>query len=269
MHPWKTRLLYAESEDGIHFRKPETGIRDREGRMTNIVMGYQEGVEPGERNPWAHIGVHSNGIVIDPYPPTPEERFRTIFSEGWMKDGHIAHKTTCAHSADGLTWKRYPWYPSIGSTGGNLNDVSCLHYDHDSRQFVQNTRDHRMYDVAFPPRTPVVAGWFPPVNPGQPDLMGRRRVVQTRSADFRHWTEPCLVTAPDDASGIAPSLDNLDVAHYGMQQFRVGRLHFGTLGIFRFVANEMEVRLLSSRDGVNFTATDRGTAFIAPRGPGH
>ena len=237
--------------------------------MTNIVMGYQKGVEPNERNPWAAMGVHSNGIVIDPYPPTPGERFRTIFSESILEKGVLKHKTTCAHSADGLTWKRYPWYPEIGSTGGNLNDVSCLHYDHDARMFVQNTRDHRMYDVAFPPNTLSVSHWFGPVHPGRPDLLGRRRVIQTRSHDFRHWTEPVLVSAPDDASGSAVSLDNLDVAHYGMQQFRVGRMHFATLGIFRYVADGMEVRLLYSRDGNTFVAADRGTAFLAPRGPGH
>jgi hypothetical protein len=126
-----------------------------------------------------------------------------------------------------------------------------------------------MYDVAAVPRTRNVSHWFGPVRPGRPDLMGRRRVIQTRSADFRHWTEPVLVSAPDDAAGQAVSIDNLDIAHYGMQQFRVGRMHFATLGIFRYVANEMDVRLLYSRDGQTFTAADRGTPFIAPRGSGH
>ena len=268
-HPWKTTVLYAESRDGLNFTKPDTGIRTSSGEMTNIVMGYQAGVEPSTRNPWAQIGVHSSGIVIDPHPPTPEERFRNIFSEGKQINGRLNHKTTCAHSADGLTWKRYPWLPSIGSTGGNLNDVSCLHYDPDARLFVQNTRDHRMYDVAFPPGTRQVSHWFGPVHPGRPDLMGRRRVIQTRSPDFQHWTEPVLVSTPDDATGSGVSCDNLDVGHYGMQQFRVGRLHFATLGILRYVANEMEVRLLYSRDGQTFTPTDRATAFLAPRGPGH
>ncbi len=268
-HPWKTRILYAESRDGLHFTKPETGIRTRDGEMTNIVMGYQEGVEPTARNPWAQSGVHSCGMVIDPYPPRPEERFRAIYSEGTHHGGRLAHKTNCAHSPDGLTWIRYPWHPSIGSTGGNLNDVSCVHYDHDARLFVQNTRDHRMGDVAVPKGTLKVSHWFGPVHPGRPDLMGRRRVVQTRSPDFRHWTEPVLVSAPDDSSGQTVSLDNLDIGHYGMQQFRVGRVHFATLGIFRYVANEMDVRLLFSRDGRTFTATDRGTPFLEPRGEGY
>ena len=112
-----------------------------------------------------------------------------------------------------------------------------------------------------------MAGWFPPVHPGRPDLMGRRRVVQTRSADFIHWTEPVLVSSPDDASGQAVSVDNLDIAHYGMQQFRVGRLHFATLGVLRFVDNEMDVRLLYSRDGRTFI-TDEGNLILDCHFPG-
>ena len=268
-HPWMTRILYAESRDGVTFTKPDTGIHTAEGLMTNIVMGYQPGVASSPRNPWAQRGVHSCGIVIDPFPPTPEERFRMIYSNGSHEGGRLKHKTHIAHSPDGLHWIPYPFFPTIGSTGGNLNDVSCLHYDHDARMFVQNTRDHRMYDVALPPGTKSVSHWFGPVHPGRPDLMNRRRVVQTRSADFRHWTEPVLVSAPDDAAGERVSIDNLDVAHYGMQQFRVGRTHLATLGVFRYVADEMDVRLLYSRDGRLFLPTDRGTPFLAPRGPGH
>lgn len=268
-HPWKTAILYAESRDGLQFTKPATGIKDKNGRDTNIVMGYQEGVKNSDRNAWAEAGVHSCGIVIDPHPPTPAERFRVIYSEGSHVNGRLKHQTAIAHSPDGISWKRYPVRASIGSTGGNLNDVSCIHYDEASRMFVQNTRDHRMYDVAKPPRTKNVSHWFGAVHPGRADLRSTRKVVQTRSSDFIHWTEPFLVTAPDDADAQHVAIDNLDIAHYGMQQFSVGRVQFGTLGIFRYVANEMDVRLVYSRDGHTFVATDHGTPFLAPRGEGH
>ncbi|MFA6286743.1 MAG: hypothetical protein WC661_05095 [Opitutaceae bacterium] len=266
-HPWKTRLLYAESRDGITFTKPELDICRWEGRGTNIVMGYQEGVAPGGPNPWEGKGVHSNGIVIDPFPATPAERFKTLFTEITLESGRPRHRIVCAHSPDGLHWTPYPWVPSIGSSGGNLSDVSCLHYDHGARMFVQNTRHGLMYQAAIPPGTPCVSNWFGVHYPARPDLQGKRRVFQTRSHDFQRWTEPLAVSTPDDALGDAVACDNLDVGHYGMQQFRVGRRHFATLGIFRYVDNEMEVRLLSSRDGLNFIPTDRAAAFLAPRGP--
>jgi hypothetical protein len=99
--------------------------------------------------------------------------------------------------------------------------------------------------------------------PGRPDLMNKRRVYRTVSQDFIHWTDPVLISGPDD------DIDNLDTAHYGIGQFRVGGTHFGTLGVFRYVDNEMEVRLIYSHDGVNWRPTDNGAPFLAPRGGGH
>ena len=263
-HPWKTRLLYAESDDGIHFQKPDLDICPVNGRPTNVIMGYIEGQQPSDLNPWADVGVHSSGIVIDPFPQKPEERFRMIFSPSTFdaRTG-LRHATECAHSPDGLHWKPYGLAPVLGSSGRRLGDVSCLHYDLDSRQFVQNTRHGLMSTVSLPPETRRVTRWFAPYYPHRPDLMNKRRVFQTRSHDFLHWTDLVPVSVPDD------EIDNLDEAHYGMQQFQVGRLHFGTLGVLRFVDNEMEVRLLFSRDGIHFRPTDRARPFLAPRGAGH
>jgi hypothetical protein len=261
-HPWKSRLLYAESEDGIHFRKPELDVVTIDGAPTNVVMGY-EGTAPTKQNPWADVGVHSNGIVIDPNPPTPNQRFRTIFTRQSVDaQNHLQHRLECAHSADGIHWTPYPEPPRAGGSAA-LDDVCCLHYDSDARLFVLNTRHGHMYASAEPPRTPFGGCWFPPYYPNRPDLMNKRRVFQTVSADFLNWRQPLPVSTPDD------TIDNLDEAHYGMQQFRVGRSHFGTLGIFQYARGEMEVRLLHSRDGVHFQPTDKGNAFLVPRGKGH
>lgn len=263
-HPRKTRVLYAESDDGLNFRKPDLDICVINGHRTNIVMGYVEGGEATTGNPWAHAGVHSNGFVIDPSPPTPDERFRTIFSRTTFDStSGPCRQIQCAHSADGLHWSPYATRPVLGSSGNLLGDVSCVHYDSEARQFVQNTRHSLMSTAPHPPGTPRVSHWFGPYYPHRPDLMNKRRVYQSRSHDFIHWTDPVPIAVPDDER------DNLDEGHYGMQQFRVGRLHFATLGVFRYVDNEMEVRLLYSRDGMNFRATDRGQPFLSPRGEGY
>ena len=262
-HPWKTRVLYAESKDGIHFQKPALDICMIDGRRTNVVMGYVEGMKPSELNPWADVGVHSNGIVIDPFPTAPDERFRTMFTRATF-GGNLGIRGTsgCAHSADGIHWKEYDEPPVFGRSGGHLGDVSCIHYDHGALLFVQNTRHGALYMVAEAPYTPKFSRWFPPYYPHRPDLMNKRRVYQTRSHDFIHWMDPIPVSVPDD------EIDSLDEAHYGMQQFHVGGMHFATLGVLRYVDNEMEVRLLFSRDGLHFKPTDRGGAFLAPRGEG-
>ena len=270
-HPRKTRLLYAESEDGLHFHKPPLDVCVVDGKRTNIVMGYVEGSRPTRLNPWADVGIHSNAIVIDPHAQQPEQRFRTLFTKYGQKiiargtgaDRGDRHGQQCAHSADGVHWQPYPEPPVLGNSGSLLGDVSCIHYDEDARLFMQNTRHGRMREVARPLTTPQVSEWFDPHYPYRPDLMCKRRVFQTRSHDFLHWSDLVPVSVPDDR------IDNLDEAHYGMQQFRVGRLHLATLGVFRYVDSEMEVRLLFSRDGLRFRPTDRARAFLAPRGQGH
>jgi len=262
-HPWKSRVLYAESKDGIHFTKPELDVVTLDGRRTNIVMGYEDNAtEPTKANPWAHVGVHSNGIVIDPHPPTPQERFRTIFTRQTVDEkGKLQHRLECAHSADGIHWTPYPERPRAGGSGA-LDDVCCLSYDEDARLFVMNTRHGQMYANAEPAGTPFGGYWFPPYYPHRPDLMNKRRVFQTVSADFINWRNPLPISVPDD------EMDNLDEAHYGMPQFRVGGSFFGTLGIFQYTASEMEVRLMHSRDGFHFKPTDKGNAFLAPTGGG-
>ena len=264
-HPWKARTLYAESEDGVSFRKPELDICTMDGRGTNIVMGYAGGTGPTDLNPWADVGVHSAGMVLDPFPTSPDERFKCFFTKTTSEFGKGAPNQTTerTYSPDGIHWKPYRGKAVLGTSGDRLGDVTTLHYDHDSHQFVLNTRHNVQNVAALLPGTPRVSHWFGPYAPYRPDLMNKRRVYQSRSQDFLHWTNPIVVSAPDDET------DNLDDAHYGMQQFRVGGMHFATLGILRWVENEMDVRLVYSRDGVNFKPTDRAQPFLSPRGEGN
>ena len=265
--PRRTRLLYAESEDGLVFRKPALDVCTFAGTPTNVVMGHLGGRQAVDnRNPWAQEGVHSNGLVIDPHPSRADARFLTVFVRAELSAGQgigMRHSTACAHSPDGIHWKPYRAAPAFGSSPGGLGDVTCLHYDPEGRMFVLNTRHGLMSSAALPEGTPDLGPWFNAYYPQRPDLNNKRRVHQTRSADFLHWTEPLPVSVPDDA------FDNLDEGHYGMQQFQVGGMHFATLGILRYVDNEMEVRLLYSRDGIHFHPADRGQPFLAPRGIGH
>lgn len=264
-HPKLTRLLLAESEDGLHFHKPELDVVEHEGRPTNIVMGYALGQRASAANPWAEQGIHSNGIVIDPHAEQPDERWRTIFTRYTVReDGSLEDiATRCAHSVDGIHWQPYEQSPAFGMSGKSLGDVSCVFYDENARLFVQNTRYHGYGNVAHPGDMPSGVRWGHVTYPGQPHLQTRRRVFQTHSHDFLNWSEPVLVAGPDDA------IDNLDEYHYGMGQFRVGRHHFATLGVFRHVDSEMYVRLLHSDDGVRFTPLNNAQPWLSPRGEGH
>ncbi|RYE08072.1 MAG: hypothetical protein EOP22_15165 [Hyphomicrobiales bacterium] len=257
-HPWKNRMLYATSRNGVDFEKPELGKVFIDGQNTNIYAGYVEGATPDANNPWANVGIHSAAVVID--PTSTEARYRMLFS--LAREGH-RHKMVCGYSSDGINWHSYGIDPSFGSAGAQLSDVSTITFDTHTGLFQHYTRHGGQTLAGIPEHSPGMK-WqegarFSTYFPGRPDLMNKRRVYRTVSADFLRWTDPVAISTPDD------TIDNLDTAHYGLSQFRVGATHFGTLGAFHYVDNEMDVRLLYSHDGVHFHPTDNGRPFLEPR----
>ena len=246
-----SRQLYAESEDGIHWRKPELDVVSVDGQRTNIVLGSSEYGE-----------VHSATVVVDPHPARREDRFRTLFSHMWEDEAGDYNRIEAARSPDGIHWTIYDTPPTFGLSGSQLNDVSMLFYDEDAREFVQNTRHFLQWASCINLRNPHTESFLGPMEPNRPLAYNQRRVWQTRSHDFLHWSEPVLVAAADEE-------DNLDESYYGMAQFKVGTLHLATVGILKAVDNEMDVQLLTSRDGLRWKPSDNRQPFLAPRGNGH
>lgn len=257
-HPWKNRMLYAVSHNGVDFEKPSLGKVFIDGQDTNIYAGYVEGASPDANNPWADVGIHSAAVVID--PTSTSMRYRMLFS---LARAGQRHAMVCGYSADGIDWQPYAERPTFGTSGGQLSDVSTITFDPATRLFLHYTRHGGQMAAGIPEASPGMTARegarFQTYFPGRPDLMNKRRVFRTVSADFLHWADPVAISTPDEL------IDNLDTAHYGLSQFRVGAMHFGTLGVFHYVDNEMDVRLLYSHDGIHFRPADNGRPFLEPR----
>ena len=83
---WPDRVLYAESEDGVSWRRPQLG-----------------------RNNVLPIRLHSPSVIHDPADPDPERRYKMLgVSLSPESRGYCA-----AHSADGLHWQLYPTNPVL------------------------------------------------------------------------------------------------------------------------------------------------------------
>jgi hypothetical protein len=244
----RAKVLYAESEDGIHWRKPELDELEVDGRKTNIVLG---GGDFGD--------AHAMTVALDPYPPRPEERFRAVFAHLWPDEkGHEVgnNRLECAHSPDGIHWTTYPELP-VGAP------LASLFYDHTARQFVSNGRDAAMNASATNPRTPLSGSFLKPHEPSRNLADTTRRIWQYRSRDCIHWGDPILVAAIDDEE------DNLDDQFYGMTQYKLGNIHLATASMIHGVSDEMDVQLLVSRDGIRWSRTNKRQPFLAPRGDGY
>jgi hypothetical protein len=90
----QARLCYAESQDGIHFTKPELGLIEFRGsEKNNIVFDGKPG--------WYHGGT----VFKDPTAP-PDKRYKLIYLGQGGDAGKHAVRGAC--SPDGLRWTQYP-----------------------------------------------------------------------------------------------------------------------------------------------------------------
>jgi len=94
-------VLFAESDDGLVWRKPELDVFLWEGRKTNIVIKKSSGVS----------------VLVDPADPDPTKRYKALVAESIKVGGFFGY-----YSADGLHWKRYneDRLLDVGSEVGNL-----------------------------------------------------------------------------------------------------------------------------------------------------
>ena len=84
------RPAYAESQDGIHWTKPNLGLVEYKGsRNNNLVL-----VDPPEVMGLQLIVLH------EPNDPDPARRFKMMVSAAWAK----GHTSVPLFSADGLRW---------------------------------------------------------------------------------------------------------------------------------------------------------------------
>ena len=102
-------VLYAESTDGIDWRKPELGLIEFAGsRQNNIVMSR------------AVHGIHAGGVLKDPRDPDPARRYKFIHLNA------RARRLANCFSADGLTWSQPALWPGRDAVGDTHNNAIRL-----------------------------------------------------------------------------------------------------------------------------------------------
>jgi hypothetical protein len=90
--PW--RVAYAESDDGIHWTKPNLGLVESGGNTNNNLV---------KLNP--QIGVLNLKVLLEPDDPNPDHRYK-MGAHVWFPKNDVRLGTLAPYvSADGLTWK--------------------------------------------------------------------------------------------------------------------------------------------------------------------
>ncbi|MFO1484264.1 MAG: hypothetical protein U1F71_12975 [Verrucomicrobiaceae bacterium] len=165
-HPLFT--CYAESDDGIHWRKPELGLHEFKGtKANNIVLAPGK---MGEANPDpGHIAVFKD----DNPAAKPEARYKAIVRSNSPK-GLLALK-----SPDGLRWSPMADAPVI--TDGAFDSQNLAFWDAQAGLY-------RAYWRYFTEGTTDEKNWKP---------SGLRAIRTATSKDFLHWENQHDLTYAD------------------------------------------------------------------------
>lgn len=164
---------YAESDDGIHWRKPKLGLIEVGGsKQNNVIIGY---------TPKRYT--HNFTPMIDDRPGVPaEERYKAV--GGGMTTSAETKATGAVRglyrlvSPDGIHWKEVK--------GGKPLFTG---YAMDTQNVLVWLPAEQCYAV-------YIRTWTLD-EPGKPRWRGIRLIARTTSRDFVNWTEPEVMSTGD------------------------------------------------------------------------
>ncbi|MBL7645666.1 MAG: hypothetical protein JNK74_05680 [Candidatus Hydrogenedentes bacterium] len=245
---------YAESEDGIHFERPDLGLFNYgDIQQTNIVMVGNGG----------HSLRYGNAVIVDPRDPDPTRRYKMAYFD-FAKDGVVEMPGLhVAFSGDGIHWRKpdvpmpvlpvaygkleqklpFPGEPGRAwSIPLSMSDALDVFYDQPRNCFA-------IYGKMWIDGPTGKTAWK--------HAMGR-----TTSVDFVQWSTPELVLAPDDE-------DAAHVEFHTSPVFYHAGCYFSLAQILNRAENGgvIDIELLLSRDGLDWKRPFREHFFL-PRSDG-
>jgi hypothetical protein len=239
-------FCYAESEDGIHWTKPNLGLFEWQGatdpapsKDNNIL--FQDIGEGSYRS-----RVHGSGIFKDPTAP-PEQRYKAVSQGLWFDMPRPIHRVALMYSPDGLHWTRHPAPINAPINGENPSDGmhSCF-WDESIGKYVL----YRMSGV------PGIA----------------RTQWRSESDDCTNFPPPTLVLSPTERTPKECDLYSMCPRKYPY----AANAYFAFCNLYRHgpkshpqgsLDDKLVIRLAVSRDGIRWYWPDEG-AFVPLGEPG-
>ena len=240
--------LYAESRDGIAWRKPSLGLFDDfDGGLDNNIYLNRVPMRSPVRSPLMVSQDHNQNVLHTPH--LGSGKTYTMLAYEYSQPGYGPYDGYyLAYSDDGIHWTDGPHEPVIPGHA----DVGWFTFD---------DRDDLFRGIVKPYLN--VRGHL------------RRSVMWTESADALAWSMPRPALIPDEADDDWGKGDpDRYTQFYGMPIFRYGPVLLGFVLDFRctdgIVSTEghMDVQLVTSRDGRTWERTGDRTPVLALGGEG-
>ena len=226
---------YAESDDGVRWRRPELGLVSWQGSRKNNIF---------------YRGTYRAGTAV-PICPCVTKRgpgdWHLYYWDALKARGPagVIHYT----SRDGIRWQRGKRNPVMQTPvdrtrSGGVEDVLRVSYDPVGDQFLMSMRTLPLENLDKPLLQKKV-----------PSGLTQRRVSLATSRDGARFTKMRTVLAPE-------LNDPWDVQFYGMSPFRFEDIFLGHLLCYRTGTPNMDVELASSRDGETWRRVAPNVRYI-------
>lgn len=214
------RLCYAESDDLLHWQKPDIGLLAYRGsKQNNILFDATMGFG---------CGLHGHSVCIDPTAPL-SERYRMIYA-GY--DGAQSGLMT-AHSDDGIRWQ--------------IATKSAHRYRNDTQNIA-------FWDAGLGRYVGFFRSMEKDTRANRDKLV--RCIARAETTNFNEWTQPVTVRTPDEADGPDTDFYNNGACRYESGG-DVAYLMFPST--HHHDSDTCDVKLFTSRDSVSWQRFDRRT----------
>jgi hypothetical protein len=266
-HPWAYAVAYAESDDGLHWRKPTLNMYDFSVERAQNKAETDAGFSPREGAPldWRGkqnniIGFFGDGFTcfLDPHETDPAHRYKACY-------GQIPKICAClAHSPDGIHWT--PYNKGEPVTGRASDTYNQLLWDEDAKTYRLLTRTDCNRDGAEIRGSRVMVNPDVKGNPTAwktvrewcfdregPNEFQRRQIYGMTDWIYEgiHFGLMMVFEWPDETPGQAPQVKTDGIDHYK-----------------RHDRDVMEFYIAPCRDGANWNLdwVYAGKPLV-PRGP--
>ena len=244
---WWRPMCYAESDDGIHWTKPELGLVEFNGNKKNNICLIES--DP----PVLSLVNDFLSVIHDPEDPNPARRYKVAYIThipleelrgGRSKIGPDEHhwcSFICATSADGLRWKVVGDRP-MNSTGERFEVAGLYHFNGSYYATGQ-----------------LISPWT-----ALPDGRDCGRVMLAyQSKDFEHWSRAKALAFARPGQLLAEPIKGQQT-HMGAGMWNRGNVLVGLYGQWQdgpaekpkgsahLWGTRIDLGLIVSNDGIHF-----------------
>ncbi len=241
-------ICYAESDDGVNWRKPELELFEYNGAAPNNIVLLGNG---------GYSDRYGASVLVDPRDPDPQRRYKMAHYDFCIDEGVEYPGLTVAFSPDGIHWTKYPKAPLLRTCySGFAADVPYRNEPGSEWNIPLSISDaiDAIYDA---PRDRFVIYHKMWIDRPDGKITWKHAMGRTESRDFISWSRPELVLTPDE-------FDPEWVEFHHSPAFFYNDCYFGLLQILNRAQRGgiMDCELAISRDGINWQRPFREPLFL-------